>query len=909
MLTRARKAASATPQYFSLGDEERNSDSDDEPAVARVDTTLRRGHLPIQGNQAEFNSTTDQTSLWPTLPASHASNLSQVTTQSSEASARSSDSIQSAAQSNPTTTRTSNLNRVTTQSSNGGAMQTDLSGYVTRDDFEALQHTLHLLTARLLGSNPTSASPSGRTLSPQRHETLTSETSASRSSSSQDRVPPDCLRGATLSPRGSPSRSPRRDAWTEGGTASVNAVRPVARPQTSLPSISSTTRLVVEKTRTTSPSGSDTATPTVPQRRSSSSSSSSATMPLVSQPREMPSQSSSTATAPGTAPLTRGQEKVAAMRKRTGHLPCHSLLNKGSCVRGKTCGFSHDIEAHVQKASTATEAVPERKGRAPLELLRDMGFHDDSRNQELLDHMDNDPSRVCAFLVEEKANEGWTTINPAKRRPNSPQYKASKTAKTDAEQSAPRGRYHERRLQGTSITAPGPATPLRRYTDTFHSAPGHTAVQQDTEIDVDMQEGIQESPIELFQKSPTEFFDNANHEGEDSRNTIVNREGRNLDELLQSPEFVQRLAAMGFVRATEPSRTHHLQSGTNSHGLLLNDTQSSEADRMRPAAHDVGTLSLAAAIVSQTEAQGKSRMIRKNDLPRPHPNDSLALYLQRVTAIAGTAPNVVLATLTSLSELEPHGEFGAWATAADTLLRAGEAKTCTTLDALNDRLKKLIRGPQKDARRAWHGAEALHERQSAESYKMRLRELAADLQRSTGAEISESEFKEKFINGMPNALRITLKAAGVGKPTEELVALAETLLKEVDGTKASAAPRANAAPEADLSVVMQQGKDCFICGKPGHWKANCPNRRPHCRRCNRSGHTETTCTASQQPPRGSQRATDTSRYPPIHPQRQANHTQPPTGDSGNTYYAPQRQRRDHNHNTGRQQNFGRGGHR
>jgi len=285
MLTRARKAASATPQYFSLGDEERISDSDDEPAVARVDTTLRRGHLPIQGNQAEFNSTTDQTSLWPTLPASHASNLSQVTTQSSEASARSSDSIQSAAQSNPTTTRTSNLNRVTTQSSNGGAMQTDLSGYVTRDDFEALQHTLHLLTARLLGSNPTSASPSGRTLSPQRHETLTSETSASRSSSSQDRVPPDCLRGTSLSPRGSPSRSPRRDAWTEGGAASVNAVRPVARPQTSLPSISSTTRLVVEKTRTTSPSGSDTATPTVPQRRSSSSSSSSATMPLVSQPR------------------------------------------------------------------------------------------------------------------------------------------------------------------------------------------------------------------------------------------------------------------------------------------------------------------------------------------------------------------------------------------------------------------------------------------------------------------------------------------------------------------------------------------------------------------------------------------------------------------------------------------------
>jgi hypothetical protein len=176
-----------TPRYqhFSLGDDERNSDSDDEPAFARVDTTLRRGQT-IQESQAEFNSATNQPSLRPTPPASHANNL----------------------------------NQVTTQSSNVVTMQTDLSGYVTRADFEALQHMLHLLAAQLRGSNSASALPSGRTLSPQSHEALTSKTSTSRSASSQDRVPPDCLH--TFSPRGSPSRSPRR-AWSEGNAASVNA--------------------------------------------------------------------------------------------------------------------------------------------------------------------------------------------------------------------------------------------------------------------------------------------------------------------------------------------------------------------------------------------------------------------------------------------------------------------------------------------------------------------------------------------------------------------------------------------------------------------------------------------------------------------------------------------------------------
>jgi hypothetical protein len=49
-----------------------------------------------------------------------------------------------------------------------------------------------------------------------------------------------------------------------------------------------------------------------------------------------------------------------------------------------------------------------------------MGFGDEARNQELLDVLDNDPARVCVFLVEEKANAGWTSVLGTKRRPNSP---------------------------------------------------------------------------------------------------------------------------------------------------------------------------------------------------------------------------------------------------------------------------------------------------------------------------------------------------------------------------------------------------------------------------------------------------------------------------------------------------------
>ncbi len=71
------------------------------------------------------------------------------------------------------------------------------------------------------------------------------------------------------------------------------------------------------------------------------------------EPRAISPQSSSSTTGTGPGALTRGQQKLAERRKQTGHLPCHSLQNKGTCVRGKTCGFSHDIVPRLREESPA----------------------------------------------------------------------------------------------------------------------------------------------------------------------------------------------------------------------------------------------------------------------------------------------------------------------------------------------------------------------------------------------------------------------------------------------------------------------------------------------------------------------------------------------------------------------------